>query len=110
MTHFTPFRSDSDILLAALRFVRKGGFTMFRHFQQAMFLLVIALLSMGPRSVRAQVSTADIVGTVTDQAGAVIANAAVTVENQDTRDRRTTNTSDAGEFFFNLLQPGRYTV
>jgi hypothetical protein len=58
----------------------------------------------------AQVSTADIVGTVTDQAGAVIADASVTVENVDTREKRATATGGSGDFVFNLLQPGRYTV
>ena len=57
-----------------------------------------------------QVSTADIVGTVTDQAGAVVADASVTVENVDTREKRATATGGSGDFVFNLLQPGRYTV
>jgi hypothetical protein len=83
---------------------------MFRHFQCAVPLLAIAVWSTGPISVRAQVSTADVVGTVTDQGGAVITNANVTVENADTRDRRSTTTNASGEFVFNLLQPGRYTV
>src|SRR5690348_7911042 len=77
---------------------------------QPVILLCISLFLTGTISMQAQVSTADIVGTVTDQAGAVIANAAVTAENLDTRDRRTTSTSESGDFFFNLLQPGRYTV
>jgi len=57
-----------------------------------------------------QVSTADIVGTVTDQAGAVVADASVTVDNVDTREKRATTTGGSGDFVFNLLQPGRYTV
>ncbi|HLK50713.1 MAG TPA: TonB-dependent receptor [Bryobacteraceae bacterium] len=83
---------------------------MFRNFRSVLILLAIALWSTSPGSVRAQVSTADIVGTVTDQAGAVITEATVTVENADTRDRRTATTSGSGEFVFNLLQAGRYIV
>lgn len=97
-------------ILTTSRLVRKGGLTMFRRLYHAVFLLIGALLLTGPGSVRAQVSTADIVGTVTDQGGAVITEATVTVENADTRERRTGTTSATGEFVFNLLQPGRYTV
>jgi hypothetical protein len=92
------------------RLGRKGGSKMFRHVHHAVPLLALALLLAGLSLVRAQVSTADIVGTVTDQAGAVITDAAVTVENSDTRERRSATTNAEGEFVFNLLQPGRYTV
>ena len=68
------------------------------------------LLSIQAPYLKAQVSTADIVGTVTDPAGAVIANGNVTAENVDTHDIHTTTTNGAGEFVFNLLQPGHYTV
>jgi hypothetical protein len=56
------------------------------------------------------VSTADIIGTITDQGGAIIAEASVTVENADTGERRSGTTNASGEFVFNLLQAGRYTV
>jgi outer membrane receptor protein involved in Fe transport len=72
--------------------------------------LSLFLLSIQSPCLKAQVSTADIVGTVTDPAGAVIANGNVTAENVDTHDIHTTTTSGAGEFVFNLLQPGHYTV
>jgi outer membrane receptor protein involved in Fe transport len=72
--------------------------------------LSLFLLSIQVPNLKAQVSTADIVGTVTDPAGAVIANGNVTAENVDTHDIHTTTTNGAGEFVFNLLQPGHYTV
>ena len=105
-----PFASCQESVPTASRLTRKGGLTMFRHFQHTVLLIAITLLSTDPRSLRAQVSTADIIGTVTDQAGAVITDATVTVENADTRERRSETTGAAGEFVFNLLQPGRYTI
>ena len=83
---------------------------MSRSTQLVLSFLSLFLFSIGEPYLKAQVSTSDIVGTVTDPAGAVIANANVTAENVDTRDRHTATTSGAGEFVFNLLQPGRYTV
>jgi hypothetical protein len=73
-------------------------------------ITVCLLLFIAVPGLFAQVSTADIVGTVTDQAGAVIADASVAVENVDTREKRATATGGSGDFVFNLLQPGRYTV
>src|SRR5882724_3570186 len=58
----------------------------------------------------AQVNTADIVGTVTDAVGAVMPNAKITVENQTTREVRTTVTSGSGDYVVNLLPSGQYTV
>src|SRR5215469_3569865 len=76
---------------------------------------VLAIVSLGlllfqTAYLFGQVSTADIVGTVTDPAGAVISGATVTVENLDTGDKRTIPTNAAGDFLFTLLPSGRYTV
>src|SRR3954453_1237095 len=61
-------------------------------------------------SASAQITTADLLGTVTDQAGAVVSNAAVTAENLDTHETRNTHTSASGDYAFTLLPPGTYTV
>jgi len=58
----------------------------------------------------AQLITADILGTVTDAAGAVLPNAKITVVNTDTSEARTTQSSGSGDFFINLLPPGPYRV
>jgi hypothetical protein len=58
----------------------------------------------------AQLSTADIIGTVTDASGAVISKAAVTLVNLDTHDQRVDTTNDSGDYQFTLLPPGRYSV
>src|SRR5579859_7339445 len=58
----------------------------------------------------AQVNTADILGTVTDAGGAVIPNVKVTVVNTATNDTKTTTTSSTGDYIFNLMPSGAYTI
>src|SRR3984885_8927413 len=58
----------------------------------------------------AQLITADILGTVTDAAGAVLPNAKITVVNTDTSEARTTQSTGSGDFVINLLPPGPYRV
>ena len=58
----------------------------------------------------AQVATGDILGTVTDGSGSVVAGATVTVENVGTRQVRTFVTKSTGEYVFTSLQPGTYQV
>lgn len=60
-------------------------------------------------TLRAQ-ETADIVGTVTDTSGAVIPGATVTLTNIGTNIQQTTVTNSTGDFVFNLLQVGTYSV
>jgi Carboxypeptidase regulatory-like domain len=58
----------------------------------------------------AQVTTADIVGRVTDATGAVLPGATVTITNEGTRDVRSAPTSESGDYAFNLLPIGTYAV
>jgi Carboxypeptidase regulatory-like domain len=58
----------------------------------------------------AQVTTADIVGRVTDSTGAVLPGATVTITNEGTRDVRSVPTNESGDYVFNLLPIGTYTV
>ena len=60
--------------------------------------------------VYAQVTTADIVGRVTDSTGAVLPGATVTITNEGTRDVRTAPTTESGDYVFNLLPIGTYTI
>jgi hypothetical protein len=55
-------------------------------------------------------TTATIVGTITDQTGAVVAGATVTVKNMETGITRQTVTLDSGNYVATELQPGRYSV
>jgi carboxypeptidase family protein len=71
---------------------------------------VLALCLLTPALAVAQVTTADIVGRVTDSSGAVLPGVTVTIENQATHDVRTAPTNETGDYLFNLLPIGTYTV
>src|SRR5690348_16092701 len=58
----------------------------------------------------AQVDRGAIVGTVTDQGGARIASAEVTVTNVETNQPTTVTTNEEGSFAVNLLRIGTYAV
>src|SRR5580704_15383870 len=72
-------------------------------------LLLFLCIFMAGRAF-GQLITADILGTVTDSAGAVVPNAKVTIVNTATGDVRTSQTTGSGDFVINLLPPGTYTV
>src|ERR1700677_3239198 len=61
-------------------------------------------------TLRAQNSYGSNVGTITDNSGAVVAGAAVTLTNIDTGDRRTATTNASGDYQFVNLPPGNYKV
>src|SRR5215831_8619436 len=72
--------------------------------------LAALCLALDPAAVRAQVTTADIVGRVTDASGGVLPGATITIENVATHDVRTAPSNEAGDYLFNLLPIGAYTV
>ena len=74
------------------------------------FAAFLAVLLFVSTAALAQLSTADIVGTVTDPSGALVPNAKVTLQNTDTHDQRTAVTSGTGDYLFTLLPVGHYTV
>src|SRR5262245_45508215 len=61
-------------------------------------------------TVGAQVTTADVVGKVTDNTGAVIPNARVILVNKETNIPRIIQTNESGDYVINLLSTGRYSV
>lgn len=67
-------------------------------------VFVLAMTTLG------QVTTAELVGTVEDSAGNVVAGATVTVTNQMTNASRTVTSNSSGDFSVTNLLPGRYTV
>ena len=70
---------------------------------------ILALL-LGSAVVRAQVLYGSITGTVTDQSGAVVPNAIVTLTNQETGEKRTATGDGAGGYSLLDVLPGTYTV
>jgi hypothetical protein len=73
--------------------------------------VLLVLLICGTRQqIYAQLSTADIVGTVTDSLGAVVPRANITLINLDTHDQRVAFSNESGDFQFTLLPVGHYSV
>jgi hypothetical protein len=73
------------------------------------FLIVVAVLFLCVATAWGQYG-ASIQGTVTDNSGAVVPGATVTVTNQETGVSKTTVTSDAGSYRVSGLVPGRYAI
>jgi hypothetical protein len=71
-------------------------------------LLCVLLLSNG--TLKAQQASGSVVGTITDNGGAVVPNATVTLTNIDTGDTRTANSNGSGDYQFIDLVPGNYKV
>ena len=67
-------------------------------------LITIALGLITAGSLRGQ-ATADILGRVSDASGATVPMAKITLANLDTNQTRTADSSDTGDFVFNLLPP-----
>jgi len=82
---------------------------MSRIAQHIRFLLVAILVFLFVTMAWGQYG-ASIQGTVTDNSGAVVPGATVTVANQETGVSKTTVTSDAGSYRVSGLVPGRYTI
>ena len=71
---------------------------------------VVAVFVILSTAAFAQVTTGDIVGRVTDSTGGVLPGATVTIEHLGTHDIRTVPSNGTGDFVFNLLPIGAYTV
>ena len=77
----------------------------------ARFALLLLIGLLGSYHAVAQVNSAAIHGTVTDQSGAVIPNATITVLNTSTGITTTATANSKGSFALTSLQPGGpYTV
>ncbi len=84
-----------------------------RAFTRSGFLTVIAVLTVALlASVAAfgQATSGDVVGTVYDKTGAVVANANVTATNEATGVKSTATANTHGEYHFINLIPGNYTL
>src|ERR1700741_1756446 len=58
----------------------------------------------------AQVTTGGIAGRLTDPPGAVVAGAAVTITNESTGVPQTVRSSATGDYTFEAVNPGSYTL
>ena len=76
---------------------------------QALFLAV-AVVWLAAGIAVGQTGTSGATGVVTDQSGAVVAGASVTLSNELTGVAYKTVSSDAGTYLFDAIPPGTYTV
>src|SRR5262249_53715233 len=77
----------------------------------ARFLIFVMVLSSLPASVFGQTATTSrITGLVTDQNGARVTGATVTLREKSTGARRTASTNDEGRYTFASLPPGLYDI
>lgn len=73
-------------------------------------MAVCWLILLGVRGASAQVTTATVVGTVRDSSGAVVPNAQASIASTDTGLTRTVTTNAEGQYRFDLLPVGNYTL
>jgi hypothetical protein len=71
---------------------------------------LLAFLVLFTSAALAQLTTADILGTVTDATGAVVPNANVVLTNLGTNEKRTTQSNSSGDYNFTLLPVGHYSI
>jgi hypothetical protein len=80
-----------------------------RSLRSTLFLLLLcasANISLWAQST----ATGTVVGTISDQSGAVVANAQVSLADKTTGNTRTATTNNAGNYLFVDVNPGRYDL
>ncbi len=95
---------------AARKEHRRGKYThaVLKTFRDSTLLLVFLFFSVSAGF--CQLTTADILGTVTDATGAVVPNAEITLTNLGTNEKRTTQSNGSGDYSFTLLPVGHYSI
>src|SRR6267142_6019195 len=78
-----------------------------RHLVQATMTVVVLAFVI---SVHGQVTTGTVRGVVKDQTGAVVPGASVTITDPGTNTSQTAESSSGGEYQFNNLLAGTYTI
>ena len=73
-------------------------------------LAFLALLALVTSAAFGQLTTADILGTITDATGGVVPNASVTLTNLGTNEKRSTQSNGSGDYTFNILPVGHYSI
>ena len=84
---------------------------MTKYSRIGMLVLIFAAMTVFSTAALGQVTTAEIVGSVTDQAGAVVSGATVTAVHLPSGTKYTTSTNDSGRYTLPALRiGGPYTV
>jgi len=87
---------------------RQCGNAILKAFRNSVFLLTVVFFFTS--AAFSQLTTADILGTVTDATGAVVPNANIVLTNLGTNEKRTTQSNASGDYNFTLLPVGHYSV
>src|SRR5437762_4690140 len=96
--------------MASPRIVSLFPCRLFRLHRLLPTLLLVLAWAVFSFPVMAQSVTGTISGVVTDPNGEVVAGANVTLQNDQTKDKRDQVTNDSGRFSFAAVQPGIYTL
>ncbi len=83
---------------------------MVQEWPSRIFALCLGALLLSPVSIHAQVTTATVYGAVTDGSGAQIPGVPIIIVHEETGSVQTATTSTSGEFTFNFLPVGRYSL
>ena len=78
--------------------------------QLSLLLALGVLLLLSPAAAHAQVTTADLVGTIRDTSGAIVPGVTVALTNEATGVTRSATTGSGGTYIFTSLQPGQYRL
>jgi len=78
--------------------------------QTTLFRTVLTLSALCAGAVHAQDTRAKVQGVVKDATQAVVIGAQVTLRNNDTGAQATENTTTVGQYLFDFVLPGTYTV
>ena len=76
----------------------------------AVLFLAPVLLLTTPPAFSQTITTADVVGVVSDTSGAVVPGAKVTVKSSESGESRTETTNGQGQYRFPLMKPGDYEI
>jgi hypothetical protein len=81
------------------------------RYRSVVIMFILACIpSISGKVAQAQVTTADVLGTVTDTTGAIVPGAKVTLSNTATGVVSSVESNGTGDYIFNLLTPGHYSV
>ena len=97
-------------MMKLLKFRKRTGQCALFDFKGVHRLPTLAAFVMIAGAAYGQVTTADIVGTVTDATGAVVSNATVTIVNLGTNETRTATSNASGDYQVTLLPVGHYSI
>ena len=84
--------------------------TTFRWFRNLSPLVTLIALLLAAVPLRAQVDSGSILGTITDESGAVVSGASVTLTNEGTAASLTTMTGSDGSYKFTPVKIGSYKL